>query len=407
MRDPCSLGTIDMRILFFNRAAVPMGGGMNRMVVDTVRRLRGAGHEVALVHGRTGGQIGGTGYIYDDLDVRLLPRDRNAMRLEAILEDFSPDVIQLHGVANTLLDGWLAARRPTARFVHNHQLYCSGRGLTLSRPLAPCTRAHGRGCCAAHLLRGCGSINPALNWVRYRSVSRTLRALQSVHGLQVMSGTVRAQLLANGIPEEKVVTLSPFAPLLGHTGGAMHASVRTILHVGGMLGQKGVWMTVSMGRDLPRDVQLVLAGGGDEKEMLEAHVRRRGLGSRVRVVGEPTPEQWSLLYREATLVVMPVLWNEPLGLEGLGAMAHGRPVLAFDTGGIREWLTDGETGVLVPFGNRRVFRDKVNELLGSPARLEAMGRRAKEICAERFSPQRHLDALVAFYEKLCAEGVKK
>lgn len=375
------------------------------MVVDTMHRLRGAGHEVALVHGRSGGKIGGTGYIYDDLDERLLPRDRNAMRLEAILEDFSPDVIQLHGVANTLLDGWLAARRPTARFVHNHHLYCSGRRLTLSRPLAPCTRAHGRACCVSHVLRGCGSINPALNLVRYRAVSRSLRALNSVHGLQVMSSTVRAQLLANGVSEEKVVTLPPFPPLLGHTGGGMHASVRTILHVGGMLGQKGVWMAVSMVRDLPRDVQLVLAGGGEEKDLLEAHVRRRGLGSRVRVVGEPTPEQWSLLYREATLVVMPVLWNEPLGLEGLGAMAHGRPVLAFDTDGIREWLTDGETGVLVPMGNRRAFRDKINELLASPVRLEAMGRRAKEVCAQRFAPQRHLEALVAFYEKLCAERV--
>ena len=82
-----------------------MGGGMNRMVIDTIHRLRLAGHEVALVHDRGAGQLEGTGYIYDDLDQRLMPRDRNALRLEAILEDFSPDVIQLHGVGNTLLDG--------------------------------------------------------------------------------------------------------------------------------------------------------------------------------------------------------------------------------------------------------------------------------------------------------------
>ena len=393
-----------MRILFFNRSAVPKGGGMNRLVIDTIRRLRTAGHDVALVHGRGAGKLEGTGYIYDDLDRRLMPRDRNALRLEAILEDFAPDVIQLHGVGNTLLDGWLAARKPTVRFVHNHDFYCSGRRLTLQRPAAPCRRAHGRACCAAHVLRGCGSWNPALNWVRYQAIDRSLAALSSLHGLQVMSPTVRRQLVLNGIAEEKIASLPPYAPLPPQTRHGEVSSLRTILHVGGLLGQKGVWMVVRMADELPRDVQLVFAGGGQEREMLEAHVRRRALGSRVRIVGEPTPEQWSLLYREADLVVMPVRWNEPLGLEGLGAMAYGKPVVASDTEGIREWLSDGETGVLIPFGQRRVFQTAVLALLDDPGRLQAMGRRAREISRETFTPERHLEALLAHYEKLCREA---
>lgn len=163
-------------------------------------------------------------------------------------------------------------------------------------------------------------------------------------------------------------------------------------------------MVVRMVRDLPKDVQLVFAGGGAEREMLEAHVRWRGLGSRVRIVGEPTPEQWSLLYREAALVVLPVLWNEPLGLEGLGAMAYGKPVVAFDTAGIREWLQDGETGTCVPFGRRGAFRDAVKSLLGDREKMQAMGRRARAAWEEKFRPERHLAALVAHYEKLQKEA---
>ena len=393
-----------MRLLFFNRSALPMGGGMNRMVIDTMRRLRLAGHEVALVHGRGAGQLEGTGYIYDDLDHRLMPRDLNALRLEAILEDFSPDVIQLHGVGNTLLDGWLAARKPTVRCVHNHDFYCSGRRLTLERPSAPCSRAHGRACCVAHVLRGCGSWNPALNFVRYRTVGRSLAALTSLHGLQTVSGTVRRQLLANGVPEEKLFALPPYAPPPPESRQAPMSSLRTILHVGGLIGQKGVWMVVRMVRDLPRDVQLVFAGGGREREMLEAHVRRRGLSGRVRIVGEPTPDQWSLLYREANLVIMPVLWNEPLGLEGLGAMAHGKPVVAFETEGIREWLSDGETGLLIPFGQRHRFRDAVKSLLDDPERLRSMGARAREVWREKFRPEHHISALLTHYEKLGKEA---
>jgi glycosyltransferase involved in cell wall biosynthesis len=394
-----------MRILFFNRSAVPLGGGMNRLVIDTARRLRAAGQEVALVHGREGGQFEGTGYIYDDLDERLMPRDRQALRLEAILEDFNPDVVQLHGVGNTLLDGWLAARRPTVRFIHNHDFYCSGRRLTLARPAQLCTRAHGPGCCAAHLLRGCGSRNPAVNLVRYRAVSRSLAALQSVHALQVMSPTLRRQLLANGVPENRVVQLPPYAapPISSRVAGS---SMRSILHVGGLLGHKGMWMVVRMARELPRDVQLVFAGGGREKKLLEAHVQRRGLGDRVRIVGEPTPGQWSMLYREATIIIMPVLWNEPLGLDGLAAMAYGKPVVAFDTEGLREWLTDGETGVCVPFARRQAFRDAVSSLLEDRARVQSLGRRAREVWQEKFRPERHIAALQAHYESLRGEALK-
>jgi glycosyltransferase involved in cell wall biosynthesis len=395
-----------MRILFFNRSALPLGGGMNRLAIDTARRLRASGHEVALVHARDGGQFDGTGYLYDDLDYRLMPRDEKALRLEAIIEDFAPDVIQLHGVGNTLLDGWLAARRPTVRFVHNHDFYCSGRLMTLQRPMEPCHRAHGRGCAASHLLRGCGSANPAVNFVRYRAVNRSLPALRSLHGLQVMSDSVGRQLEANGVAPEKIVRLPLYAPVWPAADSGPSSSLRTILHVGGLLDHKGVWMVVRMLRELPADVQLVLAGGGREKEVLESHVRRRGLGSRVRIVGEATPEQWSFLYRESTLVVMPVLWNEPLGLDGLAAMAHGKPVVAFETEGIRQWLRHGETGLCIDFGDRVGFRAAVRELIDDRPKLREFGLKAREVWRERFTARAYLDALLAHYQLVAAEAVK-
>lgn len=392
-----------MRILFFNRSAQPLGGGMNRLAIDTARRLRMAGHEVALVHGREGGQFDGTGYLYDDLDYRLMPRDEKALRLEAIIEDFTPDVIQLHGVGNTLLDGWLAARRPTVRFVHNHDFYCSGRRLALQRPMEPCLRAHGKGCCFSHVIRSCGSANPVVNFMRYRAVNRSLPALRSLHGLQVMSDSVARQLEANGVNPGKIVRLPLYAPVWPAAESSPSSSLRTILHVGGLLGHKGVWMVVRMLRELPPDVHLVLAGGGKEKELLESHIRRRGLGGRVRIVGDPTPEQWSFLYRESTLVVMPVLWNEPLGLDGLTAMAHGKPVVAFDTEGIRQWLRHGETGLCIRFGQRGAFRAAVLELIEDRAKLREFGRKAREIWRESFGPKPYIEALVRHYQSVAGE----
>jgi len=197
-----------------------------------------------------------------------------------------------------------------------------------------------------------------------------------------------------------VVRLPLYAPVWPAADSGPSSSLRTILHVGGLLDHKGVWIVVRMLRELPGDVQLVLAGGGKDKELLESHVQRRGLGSRVRIVGEPTPEQWSFLYRESSLVVMPVLWNEPLGLDGLAAMAHGKPVVAFDTEGIRQWLRHGETGLCVEFGDRAGFRAAVRELIEDRPRLREFGRRAREVWRERFTPRHYLDALLAHYQQV-------
>jgi glycosyltransferase involved in cell wall biosynthesis len=100
-----------------------------------------------------------------------------------------------------------------------------------------------------------------------------------------------------------------------------------------------------------------------------------------------------------------VLWNEPLGLEGLAAMAHGKPVVAFETEGIRQWLRHGETGLCVEFGDRAGFRAAVRGLIDDRPKLREFGIKAREVWRENFSPQRHISALLAHYERVAA-GVK-
>jgi len=45
-------------------------------------------------------------------------------------------------------------------------------------------------------------------------------------------------------------------------------------------------------------------------------------------------------------------------------------------------------------------------LLEDPARLRAMGHRAREAAREKFPPERHLGALLAYYDKVCGEAVR-
>ena len=78
-------------------------------------------------------------------------------------------------------------------------------------------------------------------------------------------------------------------------------------------------------------------------------------------------------YREASVVLAPSVWPEPMGLVGLEAMRNGLPVVAFDAGGIRDWLTDGENGFLIPWMDLDLFAGKLNALLADKQLARDMG----------------------------------
>ena len=96
---------------------------------------------------------------------------------------------------------------------------------------------------------------------------------------------------------------------------------------------------------------------------------------------------------ECLLVAVPSLWPEPFGLIGLDAASLGRPAVAFDVGGIGEWLTDGLNGRLVePGAGEEGLARAIVSLLGEPAERERMGQHALEV-SRRMSVAAHVERL--------------
>lgn len=103
------------------------------------------------------------------------------------------------------------------------------------------------------------------------------------------------------------------------------------------------------------------------------------------------------LYADADVFLFPSP-TETCGLVLLEAMAAGVPVVASDTGGVRENLRPGLNGFQAPAGNAAAFAAAVVDLVNDPLQRNAMSQAARAFAVGR-DWQREFDALVPMYEK--------
>jgi len=213
--------------------------------------------------------------------------------------------------------------------------------------------------------------------------------------LLVGSAAMRAELIQNGFAEDDVDTLPPVVlmPLRELTPIPRE---NRILYVGQLIRGKGVDLLLRALAHVASDYELTIVGTGNARVKLEQLCAKLGLEKRVRFAGWVNPDGLGEYYRSAKVVAVPSRWPEPFGMIGLEAMHYGRPVVAFNVGGIPDWLEHGITGLLVAEQDVGAMARALEQLLGDAERCAQLGRQAQERVRARFSFENYLDRLEAF-----------
>ena len=102
------------------------------------------------------------------------------------------------------------------------------------------------------------------------------------------------------------------------------------------------------------------------------------------------------------LFCLPSLW-ESFGLVLLEAMAHARPIVATEVGGIPDVITHGETGLLVPSEDPVSLSKAIVYLLTHPEIAQEMGRKGQARLTERFTLERMVQQHEGLYLKAWME----
>lgn len=144
----------------------------------------------------------------------------------------------------------------------------------------------------------------------------------------------------------------------------------------------------------------LILGDGKLRGRLEERIRELGLDGRVFLAGfrENVEDFFSVF----DVFLMPSL-EEGFGNVVLDAFLYRVPVVATDTGGLREIVIDGKTGFLVPVRDHRAMAARVSMLLNNREEALRLSESAYEFARERFSTERMVAGYMAVYES-CLEG---
>lgn len=356
-----------MKLLYVHETLGSLGGAEANVHI-TATELKKAGWEVGLLHRRRSGKAEPA---WDALFSPNIYADDPA----AALREFAPDILYVHKWDDLAgLERLLAAGIPAARMVHDHDIYClrSYKYNVFTRHI--CRRPASPWCvfpCLAPLKRSRGGRLP-FSWQSYFSKLDEIRINRKFDRHFVVTEYMRHELEINGFEHGRIEIFPPVprpAPPL-----QSNFSPRNLLvYAGQIIRGKGVDVMLRALARVQKPFELIILGDGHHKPACEKLALRLGLADRVRFAGFIPQDELRQYYAEATAVLIPSVWPEPIATVGLEVMRFGLPVIAFDAGGISDWLTDGENGRLIPWMDRNRFAAAVDQLLTDKNLARTMG----------------------------------
>jgi glycosyltransferase involved in cell wall biosynthesis len=364
-------------------------GGVERYMERTARLLRAEGIRVDCCYAeRTA-----------DADRFLAAFDASESMADALKHASGCDLTVLHKVRDAATVRAFRESGPTAVFIHDHEYYCPRRSYYYPVTRRNCRRAYCElvcGCCA--MLRRPSPENTFRN--NFTAFAALWREIRSCDRFIVLSQFMRGILIRQGIPEAKITVIPPSISIPAEASlPEPAANPPRLLSIGQLIKGKGVDLLLEALRLVKTPFVLDVVGTGND----EANLKRLAepLGASVVFHGfSPSPDD---AFRGVRAVVLPWRWQEPFGLVGPEALAHGVPIIGFDVGAIREYLEDGRTGLLVPPGDVAAFARAVEHLLNDASLAAELGARGREFVSARFTDSALLDGWRGFIAKTSSE----
>jgi glycosyltransferase involved in cell wall biosynthesis len=279
------------------------------------------------------------------------------------IRSWNPDVAYVHGLLNPDLERRLLESAPAVLFAHAYYGTCISGQKTHRLPFVqPCDRVFGAACLALFYRRRCGGLSPLTMAREYARQGARNALLPRYAAVMTHSDHMRREFTRHAAAGGRVIHSTYLR------SDADVVSVPSRLRAARLAADP--WHLVFIGRmdrlkggdflldalpqthtTLGSPLRVTFAGDGparDKWQRRAAEITAANPGISVQFTGWLQRPEVNSLLDTADVLVVPSVWPEPHGLVGPEAGRRGVPAVAFDTGGIKEWLVEGVNGCLAP-----------------------------------------------------------
>jgi glycosyltransferase involved in cell wall biosynthesis len=352
-------------------------GGAERHLLQVIRSTCAAGARVAVACGRIDREFE-LPEVDETIRVRGLATSvASSARLAGLAAPLgAAEVVHLQNVMNPVAIVAAAATGRAVVTVQDHRVFCPGMGKTLPDGTA-CRRPMSHGACSECL--------PDRNY-RTRTLELTRARRDALDGarLVVLSRFMAAELEREGLFDVEV--LPPWIEV----GEERDDAGDGFLVGGRLVAHKGVRDATDAWRRAGTGLPLRVAGDGPLADDLAGTER----------LGWLSPGRLRVELRRARALLFPSVWQEPLGILALEALAEGTPVIVADVGGTTDWSDAG--CVRVPPGDIEAMAEALRRLADDPEAALELGRRGREMVADRYARATIEPRLHALYAEVVA-----
>ena len=404
-----------MRVLYCNKYNFRFSG-TEVYLLELMELMRSKGHEVALF---SMADDRGEPTPYDrhlvphiDFKTQLSLREKvqgaahliysteARRRIRAMIKEFRPEVAHIRGIYHHLSPSILwelrAQNIPVLYHLNDFKILCPNYNLVAKGHR--CERCKGGAFWQALRTRCYPGAAACATLVAEAYVHRWLGTYRRCVDLFLApSRFVRDRFVEHGWDRARFEVLPHFQEI-----GVISEAPKDgpILYFGRLSAEKGVDDLVRAMQQVPH-VRLVIAGEGPQKNELEQLVNLLGL-TNVEFVGHLGPEERDRRIAESQFTVLPSRAYETLGKTILESYAYGRAVIASDLGSRREFIRDGETGLLYRPGDINQLADTIQLLSMNPNLAKQMGHAGWERVRSENRPERHYQQMMGIYNRLIA-----
>ena len=215
-----------------------------------------------------------------------------------------------------------------------------------------------------------------------------------------VSEATKQYLIKSGLKEDKIKVLPNFVDKLTMDRG-LNTEIKGgnyFFYAGGVAEIKGLYTLLETMKQLPKEIQLHIAGSGDYVK-IEEFIKENNLEN-IKILGALTKEQMQEEYKNCIAVLMPSELFESFGMINVEGAVWGKPSISSNIGGLSNVVENEKTGLIFEPKNIEQLNECMLKYWNNRDLALQHGRAAREKVLTQYSEDVYFEKLKKIYKEV-------